>query len=163
VAGTCSTSTRKTNQKTAALGYVYNEELMDAILGEEVAAKKGRNPRDSDSEDFFTVEKIIDKKKEGKKLFYLVKWEGYPEEQNTWEPVANLSNVKDLVKEFEKKNELSTSLNQASTSLSIGEDQKSKKQELSLNSKVIKKKIIAPKSPQKEGKRRQKAEPESEI
>ena len=122
---------------------------MDAILGEEVAAKKSRKASDSDNVDFFTVERIIEKKREGKKLFYLVKWEGYPEEQNTWEPVSNLSNVKDMIREFEKKIELGITANQTSTSITSGEAESKAAKDLSFNSKVIKKKVIVAKSPQK--------------
>jgi hypothetical protein len=59
----------------------------------------------SEIEDFFDVEEILDKKynaREGKN-YYLVKWEGYPPEQNTWEPEENLETIPDLVDEFEKK------------------------------------------------------------
>jgi chromobox protein 1 len=33
---------------------------------------------------------------------YFVKWEGYPESQNTWEPYSHLKSVKDMVREFEE-------------------------------------------------------------
>ena len=32
---------------------------------------------------------------------YYVKWDGYSEKEGTWEPIANLKNVKDMVKEFD--------------------------------------------------------------
>lgn len=36
--------------------------------------------------------------------FYLVKWEGYPrEEDQTWEPLSHLESVKQLVHKFEKE------------------------------------------------------------
>lgn len=54
-----------------------------------------------EQENYFIVEKILEKKKVGKKTTYLVKWEGYSEDQNTWEPVSNLRNVKDLLLQFE--------------------------------------------------------------
>ena len=50
----------------------------------------------------FEVEKIMESKMQGKKKVYLVKWKGYPASQNTWEPVANLSMVKDMVAAFDK-------------------------------------------------------------
>ena len=37
------------------------------------------------------------------KLQYLVKWVGYSEEENTWEPVQNLD-CKEKIKEFEARN-----------------------------------------------------------
>ena len=32
----------------------------------------------------YDVEKIVDKKKMGGKIFYFVKWEGYSNSDNTW-------------------------------------------------------------------------------
>ena len=58
-------------------------------------------------EDTYLVETIIDKKQVGKRVLYLVKWEGYPSDQNTWEPASNLKNVKDLLEKFNQKLEFS--------------------------------------------------------
>jgi hypothetical protein len=38
-------------------------------------------------------------------VLYKVKWRGYPEDQNTWEPVKHLRAVQDMIEAFEKKNE----------------------------------------------------------
>lgn len=51
--------------------------------------------------EFYVVEKIYDKKFVHGKPHYFVKWENYPESENTWEPLVNLENVLYLVKEFE--------------------------------------------------------------
>lgn len=56
----------------------------------------------SSSNSFYEVEKIIAFKKIKSKKLYLIKWENYPVSQCTWEPSENLSNVRDMVKEFEK-------------------------------------------------------------
>jgi hypothetical protein len=34
---------------------------------------------------------------------YLIKWKGYPDSENTWEPPSNLTNAPDLLKAFHKK------------------------------------------------------------
>ena len=31
---------------------------------------------------------------------YNIKWEGYTSDQNTWEPIHNLTNVQDMIDEF---------------------------------------------------------------
>ena len=49
----------------------------------------------------FDVEKIITRRIDGKKCLYLIKWEGYPITACTWEPISHLSNIIDMVNEFE--------------------------------------------------------------
>ena len=53
-------------------------------------------------EEVYTVEKILDKKTIGSKVHYLVKWKGYPLSEATWEPLENLSNALDLIREFRR-------------------------------------------------------------
>lgn len=52
---------------------------------------------------YYEVEKIVDKRRlpNGKTLYY-VQWVGYSSKENTWESVSNLSNVKEMIDEFEK-------------------------------------------------------------
>ena len=52
-------------------------------------------------EEEYIVEKILDKKKTNGIMKYKVKWEGYSENECTWEPRENLSNVKYLIEEYE--------------------------------------------------------------
>jgi len=70
-----------------------------------VGIHPGFNPEDYEdfvTQEDYTVEKILAfKRYQGQKL-YLVKWEGYPDEQCTWEPLVNLEGSKDLVQDFEK-------------------------------------------------------------
>lgn len=56
--------------------------------------------------DLYIVEKIVDKRSRGGKVEYRVKWENYPESQNTWEPISNLSSVAFLINEFEEQRTL---------------------------------------------------------
>ncbi|CAD8051156.1 unnamed protein product [Paramecium sonneborni] len=51
----------------------------------------------------FNVEKVVGKRydPETNELQYCIKWEGYPDEENTWEPVHNLSNVLSFIQEYE--------------------------------------------------------------
>ena len=49
------------------------------------------------------VEEVLAKRKCYGKMQYLVKWLGYPNSENTWEPEENLSNASIKIQEFEMK------------------------------------------------------------
>jgi hypothetical protein len=62
---------------------------------EEAVAPDADHHEDEDEgeepqEDEFVVEAIVDHTIRGKKVTYLIKWVGYPDDQNTWEPEENL-------------------------------------------------------------------------
>eukprot|EP00794_Sanderia_malayensis_P014657 gene14657-16174_t len=42
------------------------------------------------NDDMYTVERILDSRKRGGKIQYLIKWSGYPSFANTWEPEENI-------------------------------------------------------------------------
>lgn len=55
----------------------------------------------ADGEDEWEVEKIITHRGMGMNKEYLVKWLGYPDSENTWEPKAHLMNCQQLLKGYE--------------------------------------------------------------
>jgi len=57
-----------------------------------------------DGEEEYVVEKILNSRMFRRKLQYLVKWEGYGIEGNTWEYWDNLSHAPEKVTEFHTKN-----------------------------------------------------------
>eukprot|EP01102_Stenamoeba_stenopodia_P017528 TRINITY_DN629_c0_g1_i8.p1 TRINITY_DN629_c0_g1~~TRINITY_DN629_c0_g1_i8.p1 ORF type:complete len:261 (+),score=75.10 TRINITY_DN629_c0_g1_i8:175-957(+) len=71
-------------------------------------SKKAKSDRqslsddDSEEENVYTVERIAGKKVKRGKVYYYIKWEGYPESQNTWELVDDVF-CKELIDEFESK------------------------------------------------------------
>lgn len=54
----------------------------------------------------YVVDKIIDEKMVGRKKYYLVRWKGYGEDDDTWEPKNNLNcpYAMDEYEELKKKN-----------------------------------------------------------
>ena len=69
----------------------------------QTTGKKQSNQENED--DYYTVEQILKRKKVGKRVLYLVKWEGFSTEEATWEPMSNLQNVKQMVIAFNAKEE----------------------------------------------------------
>nr|XP_018900168.1 PREDICTED: uncharacterized protein LOC109032473 isoform X1 [Bemisia tabaci]XP_018900169.1 PREDICTED: uncharacterized protein LOC109032473 isoform X2 [Bemisia tabaci] len=68
-------------------------------------AKSGTTADDEeeDSNEEYSVERIVARRYNTKKkqFEYLLKWEGYPPDQNTWEPADNLSDCQHLLKAYE--------------------------------------------------------------
>ncbi|QRW20374.1 Retrotransposable element Tf2 protein [Rhizoctonia solani] len=60
-----------------------------------------------EGEEEYKVERILDSKWKGRgktrKLWYLVKWKGYDEGSNSWEPIDNVGNAQEALEEFYKE------------------------------------------------------------
>nr|CAB98199.1 putative heterochromatin protein [Scoliopteryx libatrix] len=67
------------------------------------ASKKQKKRKKSQE---FIIEKILDFKfQEGKEYFH-IKWKGWPDSENTWEPIENLDNCPEVLTEFLVNQEL---------------------------------------------------------
>ena len=67
---------------------------------------------DNDKKSEWEVDKITDKRKYRNRIEYKVQWRGYDKNESTWEPISNLHNSRQAVRQFEsdesaKKTQLS--------------------------------------------------------
>jgi hypothetical protein len=56
-----------------------------------------------DDREYFEIENILDSKHIGHRLYYLIKWKGFPDSENSWEPLTNIPAC-GLVKKFHRRN-----------------------------------------------------------
>ena len=85
----------------------------------------------------YNVENIITRRIFGNKKLYLIKWEGYPITESSWEPISNLSSIIYMVKEFEEN--FPSSINQKLMNEYIEQFKRGKYKKISVKKKNLKK------------------------
>lgn len=84
---------------------VFHVSLLEKYYNPRYEHQKNSQPPPEiiDGQEEYVVEAILDSRFRKKKLQYLVKWEGYSDCDNSWEPVKNLENAPQKIEEFHKK------------------------------------------------------------
>ena len=80
----------------------FNEFEQEVAKNGQTLVKIQLNPDKKQDEEEYSVEKILDKRFDpNDKVEYLIKWKGYDDSDNTWEPIENIF-CDDLLEDFEK-------------------------------------------------------------
>ena len=89
---------------------VFNERLLkpyiQPISEHQKNTSRQPGPIEVNEKAEYEVEAILDTRKRGRTIEYLVKWEGYPHSDNTWEPRMNVGHAAELITEFHNDNPL---------------------------------------------------------
>ena len=81
------------------------KDLQQEAVSEDVKDDSQEGHVDS-SETEWEIQEITDIKKKKAGIFYRVRWKGFPDSESTWEPVRSLSNAKEAIESFHKKNNM---------------------------------------------------------
>src|SRR5690606_22212287 len=81
---------------------VFHVSLLEPYIPNEIPNRihEPPPPIEIDNDEEWEVEEILDSFVKRRKLYYVVKWKGYPESEATPEPPENLRHCQDLVANF---------------------------------------------------------------
>lgn len=98
---TSSVSQRSTRSSTTTYRRLNRVEFDDKnILAQRLAQTRAVHEQ-SDSDRFYVIEKLLDKRFVAGREEYLVRWQNYPPEWDSWEPRTELErNAIDMIREF---------------------------------------------------------------
>ena len=92
-------------QTHALLAFADSDNFSIASELEESEEDEDNEEESEESEQTYIINKILDSKREGRSIFYLVQWEGFDASANSWEPTSCIRRSNPALKEFLKDKE----------------------------------------------------------
>ncbi|XP_071697512.1 chromo domain protein LHP1-like [Rutidosis leptorrhynchoides] len=83
--------------------YDEDDEEYEEQFGDLENENEAEDERPKLAEGFYEIESVRKKRSRKGKVQYLIKWRGWPETANTWEPVENLMSCSDFIDAFEER------------------------------------------------------------
>jgi hypothetical protein len=87
------------------LAFADSDNFSIASELEESEEDEDNEEESEESEQTYIINKILDSKREGRSIFYLVQWEGFDASANSWEPTSCIRRSNPALKEFLKDKE----------------------------------------------------------
>jgi len=96
--------------KTWKIFPVFNEALLTPFTEPSYPGQQDNSTRPPpeiiDDDEEYEIEEIIHSRKRRGKLYYLVHWLGYPQDEDSWIPKEDTSHCQDLMTKFHKNHPL---------------------------------------------------------
>lgn len=86
-----------------ALHHVFPVNLLEPFTPPATGAKVVPPPVEIDAQEEYHVDRVLDSKKTRGRVYYLVRWTGYGPNDDSWEPIENLSNAREAVLQFHRE------------------------------------------------------------
>lgn len=114
----------------------YRDEDQSSESDESAASSSTRSGVMSENSDKFAAEKIV-----AKEYRWLIKWKGFPSENNTWEPKENLTECEEMLENFENKRKSGERIKDVENSSKEGKHKKVKKKDVYVVEKILDKQL----------------------
>ena len=88
---------------TAKIHNVFHVSLLEPCVESSIPGRHQVPPPPVvlEGDEHFLVDRILAQRTRHRKVQYLVRWQGYGPEHDTWEPLSNLANAQDPLRDFE--------------------------------------------------------------
>lgn len=82
---------------------IFHISFLESAKGTIKVATAPNNQLEVESPEEYEPEKIVNSERRGNKTWYLIKWKGYDENENSWEPIEHLAHAQRLLRKFHQR------------------------------------------------------------